>query len=232
MGFLNHTKHYIRDLFRYPALQARDGNYDAYWHHRDVASLELNSYQRERVGLILRYGVQARDRVLDIGCGDGRVLAALKKAMVLKEAIGLDSSEVALEQARAKGLSAIKGDLQDLRSAPLADVVMFLEVLEHVPNSEELLTWAIAHADRTVIFSVPNTGFIMHRLRLLMGRFPLQWRAHPSEHLRFWTMHDMRWWLDQLDYRNARIHTYEGIPVLNKLWPSLFAAGLLIIINK
>jgi hypothetical protein len=44
-------------------------------------------------------------------------------------------------------------------------------------------------------------------------------------------MRDMLWWLNQLGYR-YELHAYEGVPFLNHIWPSLFAAGLLATITK
>ena len=39
----------------------------------------------------------------------------------------------------------------------------------------------------------------MHRLRYMLGRFPLQWIVNPNEHIRFWTLKDLIWWLDYLN---------------------------------
>ena len=87
--------------------------------------------------------------------------------------------------------------------------------------------------DDKLIFSVPNTGYVAHRKRLLFGSFPLQWRNNPGEHLRFWTLGDMKWWLKQLNlYEKSIIKTYEGFPLLNKLWPGMFAMGIIVIIKK
>ena len=47
-----------------------------------------------------------------------------------------------------------------------------------------------------VFFSIPNSGFFMHRIRYMLGRFPLQWIVNPNEHIRFWTLKDLIWWLD------------------------------------
>jgi methionine biosynthesis protein MetW len=228
---LNRIKHWLRDLFRYPAYRPADDSYDEYWTGRDMNA--LNSFQKARVELISGR-LTGGDSVLDIGCGDGRTLAELMRKMPGIRASGIDSSPVAIEQARNRGIAVHQADLREpakLGSVDAADWVLMLEVLEHMANGETLLAWAVAHARKGVIFSVPNTGFVVHRLRLLLGRFPLQWKAHPSEHLRFWTARDMRWWLRSLGYR-FELRAYEGVPVLNRIWPGLFAAGLLVVIRK
>lgn len=229
MSLANKTKHWLRDLFRYPVFQYADRSYGSYWGHRDV-SAKLNSFQKERVRYIIDL-IASGDSVLDVGCGDGKILAELKRqCSALGVVRGLDSADPALEAARARGIETIKGSVGDADTLPDIgehDWILLLEVIEHVPHSEELLAWAMAHARKGVIFSVPNTGFVFHRLRLLFGRFPLQWRAHPSEHIRFWTLRDMRWWLRHLGY-TYELHAYEGLPLMSQLWPSMFAAGMII----
>jgi len=110
---------------------------------------------------------------------------------------------------------------------------MILEVLEHMPNPEKFLKLIIKKAKRGVFFSFPNTGYISYRLRLLFGAFPMQWRIHPGEHLRFWTYRDLKWWLKELElYDKSEIYVYEGIPVLNRLWKGLFGAGFVVEIKN
>ncbi|WKZ27338.1 MAG: methionine biosynthesis protein MetW [Candidatus Paceibacterota bacterium] len=232
MSFLNTTKHYIRDLFKYPRYNEHSVDYAAYWQSRGV--VRLNAFQRARA-LFLCGVIGQSSSVLDVGCGTGAMLAFLKEHGKTGELRGVDIAESALEAARRNGIDVIKGNIADPDALPAIDMhdyVTFFEVLEHMPHAEKLLEWGMAHARKAVVFSVPNTGFFAHRLRLLLGRFPLQWRAHPSEHVRFWTLRDMRWWLDAIGYQHAQVIGYVGVPVLYKLWPSLFAAGLMVVVPK
>lgn len=228
---LNRLKHWLRDLFRYPTYRSADSSYDTYWHQRDM-NASPNRFQAARVRFIATL-LSPGDVVHDIGCGDGRTLEALKKLVPGIKALGFDNSDAALEQAKRRGVNIAQIDIKQLdliANQELPDWILFLEVLEHFSDSEALLRWASSRARRGVVFSVPNTGFIIHRIRLLLGRFPLQWKAHPSEHLRFWTLRDMRWWVKQLGY-TCHIHTYEGMPLLGSMWPSLFAAGIIVVIS-
>ena len=85
----------------------------------------------------------------------------------------------------------------------------------------------------TIFASVPNSGYLTHRMRFLLGRFPLQWVASPNEHLRFWTFKDLKWWFKYLNIlEKVKIIPYKGIPILNKLKPNLFAQGLFILIDN
>lgn len=66
-----------------------------------------------------------------------------------------------------------------------------------------------------------------------MGKFVIQWRMHPGEHLRFWTYKDIKWWLKELGYDDkSEVMIYEGIPGLNKLWGGLFGMAIIGEIKK
>src|SRR3989338_5586810 len=228
-------KQYIVSLFRYPKLQWRGTDYDDYWRHRKLtAQTPLNSFQKKRADLALKY-LEPNGSVLDIGGGNGGGLLYVNEKKKLNRMAVADISQDALRMARDNKIEAIEADIsriEDLKSIPPADYIFMFEILEHIPNSEEILNWAAGNSFKGVFFSVPNTGFLFHRLRLLFGRFPLQWRLRPSEHLRFWTAKDMRWWLNEMGIKNYKLCTYEGIHLLNRLWPGLFGQGLFIYIPK
>lgn len=228
-------KKWLQSLFIYLPLKWRSAGYDHYWHHRKLtAQTPLNSFQRKRADLVLRY-IKENSSVLDIGAGNGRVLLYVDGNKPLSKMIAADISKDALEMARENGIQTIEVDISKMetfKDIPATDYIFMFEILEHIPNSEEMLEWAVLRARKGVFFSVPNTGFIFHRLRLLFGRFPLQWRLSPSEHLRFWTLRDMKWWLRESGYKTFEPHTYEGVPLLNNIWPGLFAEGLFVYIPK
>ena len=228
-------KQYLVSLFYYPKLKWQDVDYNAYWHHRKLtAQTPLNSFQKKRADMALKY-LEPNSSVLDIGGGNGRVLLYINERKKLNRMIVADISQDALRMARDNKIEAIEADIsriEDLKSIPPADYIFMFEILEHIPNSEEILNWAAGNSFKGVFFSVPNTGFLFHRLRLLFGRFPLQWRLRPSEHLRFWTVRDMKWWLNEMEIKNYKLCAYEGIPFLNRLWPGLFGQGLFIYIPQ
>lgn len=211
-------------------MQKTDEDYDTYWRSRDIQKPELNSFQKKRAEFLKRL-IDKNDSILDIGCGDGRILAYLREKGHSGDMLGVDSSDYILEKAKSRGVAVAKKDIRDIKQLSdleTFDVIILFETLEHMTNAEELLAWAYSHSRKAVIFSVPNTGFIVHRLRLLVGRFPLQWRVHPSEHLRFWTVRDMKWWLKAQNYKKFRIRSYEGVSILNRLWPALFGQGIFV----
>lgn len=230
-NLLYKVKVFVHELFFYPLLVGEVVDYENYWQEKKKGSLGVpNSFQRLR-GEWIASRIQKNATLVDIGCGDGSVLFAIQKIKPIN-AIGLDVSKTMLHFLSTKGIQAQYLNLNDpqaLDQLPSCDHALMLEVLEHMPKPEDFLLQTLSRVGNSVFVSVPNTGYIHHRLRLLLGRFPLQWRTHPSEHLRFWTLTDFKWWLKALNLADrATIHCYAGIPLLNRIWPSIFAQGLLV----
>jgi methionine biosynthesis protein MetW len=230
-------KEFFARLYRYPkvTLEYEGVDYDSYWADKREQGLgTLSHWPKQRADMALAHMVKDADlSVLDIGCGDGAVLTYLKKNARVVKAIGVDVSAVALKKAAGNGVETIHSHTDPLESLPAnlrVDYVLMFEVLEHMAKPEAQLRYMMSIADRGVFFSFPNTGYIQHRLRLLLGSFPLQWQVHPGEHLRFWTYRDLVWWLKALGIKEYTIQIYEGIPVLKKVWPALFGQAFFIYI--
>ena len=220
-----------------PPIGSRDaGDYDEYWDTRRGDTFgALSDWQRDRAHIVasLLRG-QSTSSLSDIGCGDGVFTKHLGIMLGAQSILGYDMSDRALAEARKTGIEAHMLDLRDgaaRRAIPKADYVTLFEVLEHLTDSEDVLKDMLGRSNKGVFFSLPNTGFLVHRFRLLFGKFPVQWAVAPNEHVRFWTLVDMRWWLKELGYTDAQIIPYRGIPFLNKLWPNLFAEGILVHIH-
>ena len=223
----------LRRLFGYPST-ARVGvvDYDDYWDKKAQAGMGKLTPWRLRRAQVFAALLAPGDRVLDLGVGDG----ALLKYVVEQRGVvgyGLDVSPKAVEFCRAQGLNV---DLADV-NRPISetvhepfDYVILSEIIEHLPDPESLLDSLRPIVRKGILVSIPNTGFYHHRLRLLFGRFPLQWVVTPGEHLRYWTRADFHWWAGRLGFRIAREVPYEGTPALKTAWPSLFAAAFVFLL--
>jgi methionine biosynthesis protein MetW len=234
-NFLYSFKVFFRNLYFYPQMVSSGLSYDNYWQEKKKGALgKPNLFQLQRAQWIASK-IEVNASVTDVGCGDGSVLFALREIKPIK-ATGLDISSDILSFLKENGIEAAHCDLNEkdaVNRIPVSDHIFLLEVLEHMPMSEDFLLKALGRVNKSVFVSIPNTGYIHHRLRLLFGKFPLQWRSHPSEHLRFWTVEDFDWWLRQIHLREkTEIHCYAGIPVLNKLFPKIFAQGIIAQIMK
>ena len=232
----NHLNNWIREIyskieeiyrliFYTPKHILLDEDYDAYWRARRAQNMgTINSFQRNRTDWILPK-IKDGCSVLDIGCGDGGVLLYLLQNKSITP-IAADISDYALEFLQSKGITTIKLDINDfdqVNSLPLVDYIILFEVLEHLSRPERFLQILEKKAKKAIFFSIPNSGYFPYRLRMLSGRFVMQWRLFPGEHLRFWTYRDLKWWLKELGYESrSDIQIYEGIPLLNKIWGSLF----------
>jgi methionine biosynthesis protein MetW len=209
--------------------------YDAYWHRRLELEPDITTTAPARAAIVSEF-VEPGWSLLDLGCGDGSFLASLLEREPSLRVRGADVSETALAVARRRGLDVFALDLADARSSipDRYDVVTALEVIEHVADAESVVLEAAAAADRYLIVSVPNLGFIESRLRLLLGRGPLTSVVHHvREHLRHWTVRDFREWAAALGLRIEAERPTRPIQLLGlgRHWPSLFSAGMLYVLE-
>jgi methionine biosynthesis protein MetW len=219
-------------LFKYFPNAIETLDYNVYWDVLSRGAYQFDSAFSYKVRLISDE-VEVGSSVLDIGCGDGSLLEALRNLKNVR-GVGIEISDYAIELARKRGVEVIKGDVsnREFRIDTVYDYIIISEVLEHIPNPEEVML-KIRHKFRKNVFiSVPNTGHIGDRLRLLLGRFPKQWVLHKSEHLRFWTVEDFICWCRELGFVVEKFH---GMPVfydvlklpLWKYFPRLFSTHIL-----
>jgi methionine biosynthesis protein MetW len=200
-------------------------NYEDYW------------IVRGPFGFSTRYPVFAEvieenSSVFDIGCGDGSTLKFLIEKKNIKGE-GVDVSNEAVKMARSKGIEAFMGNVasHEFQITKRYDYIIISEVLEHIPNPEDLMEKVKHKFKKMLIVSIPNIGHYMHRLRLLFGHFPVQWAWHPGEHLRFWTVKDFKKWVNNLGFQIVEIRTHSGFLFLHKYIPNLFADSVVFLLK-
>jgi methionine biosynthesis protein MetW len=135
--------------------------------------------------------IEAGARVLDIGCGDGALLAYLTLAKQV-DGRGVELSQSGVNSCVSHGLSVIQGDAdRDLDAYPDAafDVVVLSQTLQATQQPRKVLE-ALVRIGRQAIVSFPNFGFWRIRLHLLLrGRMPMSsllsypWHETPNIHL-------------------------------------------------
>lgn len=126
-------------------------------------------------------------RVLDLGCGDGALLAFLVQRKGVKGR-GIELSEAGVLACVRRGLSVRQGDLSEgLRDYPdrSFDYVVLSQTLPFVDDPALTLAEMLRVSQRAVV-SFPNWGYWRCRLELLAtGRMPLApdlpqpWHAAP-----------------------------------------------------
>ena len=224
----------VRRLFIYPKT-ARVGvpDYDEYWEARAARTMGiLSPFRRARAEALARV-LPTGAKVLDLGVGDGAILQYVIEARQL-EGYGVDISPKAVEFCRSQGLNVTLADINEPLTDQIDahyDAIVMSEIIEHLPDPEHLLNTLRDRADRLIV-TIPNTGYYLHRLRLLLGRFPLQWIVTPGEHLRFWTVWDFRWWARQMGFRIVHEEAYRGVPLLRRVWPNLFGEAMVYVLEN
>jgi len=100
--------------------------------------------------------------IIEIGCGSGTRLAALKRELEARgmevHATGCDYSESALSIARTKGIDIVLGGLEEVTAVGVADVVILSHVFEHLPdlNSATRELSKITNCDSIIYIEVPG----------------------------------------------------------------------------
>jgi methionine biosynthesis protein MetW len=114
----------------------------------------------------------SKGSVLDVGCGDGLLLAMLKEKEITGE--GVDFSDEAIRKCASKGIRATKHDLNG--RLPFDDNsfdwVVALDVLEHQHDPLSLLKEMTRISKMHVVVGVPNFSSLPARLQVLTGRVP------------------------------------------------------------
>ena len=173
-----------------------------------------------------------------MGCGDGSFILNLQRLKNNITAEGVDVSENAIQIAKSRGVNASVLDISSNtdKIKDKFDYIVIAEVLEHIVNPEDVMTVIKDKYTKGVIITIPNIAWGFYRLRLLFGKFPMDWLYHPGEHIRFWSLPDVRWWLtqafaDDFTYEIVKVYPRGGLPLFNRLWPNLFAKGFVLLIK-
>lgn len=126
-------------------------------------------------------------RVLDLGCGDGAMLAYLQRSRGCT-GYGIEIADTNLLACVRRGVNVIQLNLDEglsLFDDASFDVVLQIDTLQHLRNAEVMLRETV-RVGRIGIVAFPNFAHWPNRLSVLRGRMPVtrrlpyQWYDTPN----------------------------------------------------
>ena len=126
-------------------------------------------------------------RVLDLGCGDGAMLAHLQATRGCS-GYGVEIDDANVLACVQRGVNVIQLNLDEglaMFDDASFDVVLQIDTLQHLRNAEVMLR-ETARVGRIGIVAFPNFGHWPNRLSVLQGRMPVtkrlpyQWYDTPN----------------------------------------------------
>jgi methionine biosynthesis protein MetW len=126
-------------------------------------------------------------RVLDLGCGDGALLAHLQQHQGCT-GYGVELSDANVHACVQRGVNVLQLNLDEglsLFADQSFDVVLQIDTLQHLRNAETMLQETV-RVGRVGIVAFPNFAHWFNRLSVLQGRMPVtkrlpyQWYDTPN----------------------------------------------------
>jgi methionine biosynthesis protein MetW len=175
---------------------------------------------------LIMHHIDRNSRVIDLGCGDGRLMQRLHDEMGC-EVMGVEVEQSNIIAIIQRGLPAIAADLNEgLVDIPndSFDYAVLSQTLQQVRNPKRLLLEMLRVARRALVV-VPNFGHWRVRMEVLRrGRTPItqalpyEWYETPNVH--FMSMRDFRDLMDGIGLRIVKESPIIKGRSVDQLWGS------------
>ena len=172
--------------------------------------------------------VPVGSRVLDLGCGNGALLAHLRDTRQCT-GYGIELDDAKVLQCAQRGVNVIQRNLEEglsLFEDNSFDVVLQLDTLQHLRNTVDMLR-ETARIGKQGIVSFPNFAHWPHRVSVLRGRMPVtrslpyQWYDTPN--IRVTTFTDFDVLAKKSGLRILESFGVDEGQIVNR-WPNLMAS--------
>ncbi|RLG39900.1 MAG: hypothetical protein DRO05_07695 [Thermoproteota archaeon] len=180
-----------------------------YYSRRIQGSCE--GFRKEILNLLKSYSIKA-DKLLDAGGSNGSFTLSIAETVEAKEIWIADISELALQQAREKGINTVRVDLST-ENLPFPsesfDMISAIDLIEHLFDPDHFLREAhrVLRKRGFLVLTTPNLAFWGNRILLLLGYQPLMSEAstefaagylfvpkgfNPAGHIRLFTLRALK----------------------------------------
>lgn len=166
-------------MFRHPTLSASD--YISLYEKAPSTVWVEGEVERNDLATIYTYlKNHVGGSILDVGCYTGNFLAGLPEKF---KKYGIDPSDLASSYAASKGITVLGKTLAELEPNLVFDVVISVDVVEHVLDVENFLDQALIHvkSDGLLIISTGNPSCFFWK-KVFKAKF---WYSFFPEHVTF-----------------------------------------------
>ncbi|MBX3442050.1 MAG: methionine biosynthesis protein MetW [Planctomyces sp.] len=173
---------------------------------------------------LLMSQIEPGSRVLDLGCGDGRLLARLRDEHRCS-VLGVERDQDLIVAGIERGLPILRADLNvDMLDVPdrCFDYAVLSQTLQQVSRPRAVLEEIFRVAHRALVV-VPNFGHWKVRLQVAIGgrapvtdALPYEWYESPNVH--FLTMRDFRELAARGNFRIVKELPMIGGRAVDRAW--------------
>jgi methionine biosynthesis protein MetW len=220
--------------------------------YRDKApgrvDLDLDRWPRNRIEACVKFAPSGR-RVLDVGCGNGKLLYNLRHKFDELCGIEFSPARVAIAAAALEGLrSDIRhGNIEERLSWEDGsfDAIVLSDVIEHVvnlwPAMEEISR--LLKPDGQVVISTPNVANLRARLSLLVGVFPsskaqegfalrTESELHDGGHVHYFTFSMLDRLFARYGFTKVKRYGIGRFGRLHHVWPQLLSGACMVVASR
>lgn len=210
----------------------------------------------EKISRVFNFNCKSL-KILDLGCGDGRLSGELVKKG--HQVWGLDCSDEGLKIAESRKIKIIKADLEEDNwtiEKNSFDIVLLLDVLEHLYDQEKILkkVFNLLKPTGQLIVAYPNHFDLRNRLNILFGGGIVHWDhkrydntlAQQYGHIRFLRLKELVILLQRARFylKSSQFNFMAGgiVPTsltprkirvfLLKCLPNLFSGKFVLVLSK
>lgn len=180
----------------------------------------MNEFEQVRIKtinsiLLKRYAEMSGIKILDIGCGDGHIVAEIKKLLPYSDIVAIDKSPDAVEFCRSE-YKNIRFEQMDACKLTFEkdsfDAIVIANVFEHLMNLGIVIDNlnACLRPGGIVVVSTPNRFRLQNILRIMAGKSVSISKEHVTEYT-----------IDQI----REIFKFHGLLIEEKVFPRLSYSG-------